>query len=349
MSFNIEESEKRRKQEVKLAQQQQNHTLTTVPRVHNSANTPNDVISDLFIDNYHRGMIKTQRETQTFLHRAFNQITEYGHKRSIGGFSEFLGTITDTFLTDLAQEFQRGQQHILSTFSKNDEFAISIVEMFGERAKKQGGEFEFTTSSGWDGYRKWQEPVNTGLITDVCFDKDRCRKDSTALIDKMFSNSYLFDRVKTQIVIAVPDMDSPEVTRSAVSGLWGLIEDLKKSFAVLVGVNASQYLLPGRSSSAALARLWSVDKAVENALQLNVNADTAFNMSVARLENIRDIDKILNNMAWDTMENGSAQWEYSVVNPRLGPARDAVNELNLQIDQVEAEMKSVPDASLVVI
>ena len=64
---------------------------------------------------------------------------------------------------------------------------------------------------------------------------------------------------------------------------------------------------------------------------------------IARLENIRDIDKILNNMAWDTLENGSAQWEYSVVNPRLGPARQEVSELNLQIDQVEAEMKSIPD------
>ena len=62
MSFNIEESERRRKQELKNAQQQQNSTLKTVPRVHNSAKTPNDVISDLFIDNYHRGMIKAQRE-----------------------------------------------------------------------------------------------------------------------------------------------------------------------------------------------------------------------------------------------------------------------------------------------
>ena len=230
----MDESEKRRKQEIKLAQTAQNSTLSTVPRVHNSAKPPNDVISDLFIDNYHRGMIKAQRETQKVMHRAFNQITEYGHKWSIGGFAEFLGTINDTFLTELAEEFQRGQQHVLSTFSKNDEFAISIVEIFGERAQKQGGEFEFTTSSGWDGYRKWQEPVNTGLITDVCFDKDRCKKDSVALIDDMFNDSYLFDRVKSQIVIAVPDMDSDEVTRNAVSGLWGLIEDLKKSMAVLI-------------------------------------------------------------------------------------------------------------------
>jgi len=113
--------------------------------------------------------------------------------------------------------------------------------------------------------------------------------------------------------------------------------------AVLIGVNASQYVLPGRSSSAALARLWSVDKAIENALQLNVRADTTFNMSIARLENIRDIDKILNNMVWDTLENGSAQWEYSVVSPRLGPARRAVSELSGQISELETEMKSIPD------
>ena len=52
-----------------------------------------------------------------------------------------------------------------------------------------------------------------------------------------------------------------------------------------------------------------MDNAIENALSLNVSSDTTFNMSVARLENIRDIDKILNNMVWDTMEDGSAQWE----------------------------------------
>ena len=184
MSFNIEESERRRKGEIKLAQQAQNRTLTTVPRVQNNAKTPNDVISDLFIDNYHRGMIKAQRECQTLLHRAFNQITETGNKWAIGGFSEFVGWISDEFLVELAEEYRRGQQYILATFSKNDEFAISIVEMFGERAQKQGGEFEFTTSSGWEGYKRWQEPSNTGLITNVCFDKEKCKKNPRRLLTR---------------------------------------------------------------------------------------------------------------------------------------------------------------------
>jgi len=94
----MDESEKRRKDEIKLAQQAQNRTLTTIPRVHDTARTPNDVISDLFIDNYHRGMIKSQRECQTLLHRAFDQITETGNKWAIGGFDEFVGWITDAFL-----------------------------------------------------------------------------------------------------------------------------------------------------------------------------------------------------------------------------------------------------------
>jgi len=184
MSFNLEESESSRKQDIKLAQQAQNRTLTTVPRVQNNAKTPNGVISDLFIDNYHRGMIKAQRETQTLLHRAFNQITETGNKWDFTGYSGFVGTINDTFLTELAEEFRRGQQFILAKLSKNDEFAIRIVEMFGERAQKQGGEFEFTTSSGWEGYKRWQEPSNTGLITNVCFDKEKCKKNPRRLLTR---------------------------------------------------------------------------------------------------------------------------------------------------------------------
>ena len=234
ISFNIEESEKRRKEEIKNAQELQNRTLTTVPTVHSDAKFPNDVISDMFIDNYHRALIKGQRECQKVLHDSFNQITESG-KFAIGGFSEFVTWIPDKFLVQLAEEYYRGQQFILAGFSKNDEFAISIVEMFGEKAKKQGGQFEFTNSSGWEDYRKWQPPPTsstTTLTNNICYDKERCQTDSVALLDKMFNGSYLFDKVKTQTVIHVPDMDPDQVTRNAISGLWGLIEDLKKSMAV---------------------------------------------------------------------------------------------------------------------
>jgi len=132
---NLDQIELNRKISIKNAQEKQNALLKTEPDIHSNARMPENVLSDLIVDNYHRGMIKAQRECQTVLHRAFNQITEQGNKWSLQGWAGFKSTIPRTqktfsmrspfFLRDtLVEEYKKGQEYIRSTFSKNDEFLI---------------------------------------------------------------------------------------------------------------------------------------------------------------------------------------------------------------------------------
>ncbi len=317
--------------------------LTSTPHPHmpqdGEPNTITDIISDLLVDSYVRGLAFAQNDAQEVLSLLYGEIV---NETASGGLREFREYLTNNYpgflANDLVDEWLIGYYHIYSTFSKNDEFLNSFKTMGRTNRVQQGREFQRGIEAGrTDGWASWPKWIPPPTVDDT---------ESDRVIEEVFQKSYMYQKIKSEYHFQAREMKRDfhakistgglSITKSTLQTLYDVILQLRTTFLsvrVAVGTflsGGSLFIFTGSSSKTAMiGRLWQADKAIELAIFKNPAPAGDVQAVFNRIAGLRDIDRVIAEYSSRSVMSIS-EWE-QIATSRVTAAEEAlaVSEANV--------------------